>query len=209
VNAELDTEQVRLRLIAACDLMLEKTDVLTKADQAIGDGDHGVTMARGFKAARETLDKQTFGSPGEAFASVGMTLMSTCGGASGAVFGTLFRAAGRSMSTEPLDAATLVRGLSDGLNAVKKRGGAKAGDKTMIDGLEPAIEAARAASTAGVESALLAAAQGAAEGVEATKNMVAKTGKSKTLGERARGYPDPGALSLSFILEALSQHAVN
>jgi len=207
MDAALDTEEIRLRLVSVCDLMLEKTDVLTKADQAIGDGDHGVTMARGFKAARGALQEQAFATPGEVFKTVGLTLMSTCGGASGAVFGTLFRAVGRNMPAAQLDAESFVQALASGLDAVKKRGGATTGQKTMIDALEPALEAARAAAPEGIEASLDAAAQGAAKGLEATKGMIAKTGKAKTLGARSVGHFDPGALSLSLMLLALSQKA--
>lgn len=200
----LSLDQLQARLIAACDLVIAKQDELTKADQAIGDGDHGVTMTRGCKAARDKLGAAGHATAGDLLKVTGTTLMSTCGGASGAVFGTLFRGAAKGLTTAELDGASLARALADGLAAVEARGGAKPGDKTMIDALAPAAAAALDAADQGVERALAAAAEAASAGVEATKGMVARTGKAKTLGERALGHPDPGALSFAFIMAALS-----
>ena len=135
--------------------------------------------------------------------------MSNASGAAGAVFGTLFRAgsaafAGRST----LDAEGLAGFLQQGLKAVEQRGGARAGMKTMLDAPAPAAAAAAKARPEGLPAAARAAAAAAEQGVEATKSMIATTGKPRTLGERSLGHADPGAVSLSLILEAMRNFIV-
>jgi dihydroxyacetone kinase-like protein len=197
--------EVKQRLEAACDAVVTNQDRLTKADQAIGDGDHGVGMARGFKAAREALATKPAATVGDVFKIVGMAIMGKSGGASGAVFGTFFIGFAKGAPGTELDAAAYANALREGLAAVQARGGAKPGDKTMLDALMPAITAAEKAGT--TEEALTAAAAAAASGAEATKGMVATTGKAKALGERSRGHVDPGAITLSIVLAALAEKA--
>lgn len=200
----LSLDELRGRLIAACDRVLANVEVLTKADKAIGDGDHGVTMARGFKAARERLAAPGLATAGDLFKATGTALLSTCGGASGAIFGTLFRSAAKGLQAVELDGPGFAQALEDGLAGVQKVGGAEPGDKTVIDAIEPAAKAARAAAGNGIDQTLTAAATAAAEGVEATRAMVAKAGKAKTLSERAKGHADPGAITFSLVLAALT-----
>jgi phosphoenolpyruvate---glycerone phosphotransferase subunit DhaL len=199
--ASLTVDAVKARLIAASQAVVDNQDRLTKADQAIGDGDHGVGMARGFKAAREALETKPAASVGDLFRNAGMAVMMKSGGASGAVFGTFLSGMGKAIGGTELDATAFVAALSQGLADVQTRGRAKSGDKTMIDALVPAIEAA--ASATDIEEALRNAANAALSGVEATKAMIATTGKAKALGERSRGHPDPGAITLSILLGAL------
>jgi dihydroxyacetone kinase-like protein len=198
--------EVNSRLLAVCDAMLASEERLTRADQAIGDGDHGVGMARGFAAAREALTTRSPATAGDPFKTAGMAILMKSGGASGAVFGSFFTAMGKGLTGATLDAAGFVQGLRDGQAAVEARGGAKPGDKTMLDALAPAIAAA--ATQPALEVAMAAAARAAAEGAEGTAAMIATTGKAKTLGERSRGHMDPGAISLSIILEALARPTV-
>lgn len=203
MSAGLTLEEAKSRLEAACDAVIANQDRLTKADQAIGDGDHGVGMARGFKAAREALATKASATPADLFKIVGMAIMGKSGGASGAVFGSFFMGMAKGVSGDVLDAAGYASALREGLKAVQARGGAKPGDKTMIDGLVPAIVGAE--SGVDVSDALAKAATGAVTGAEATADMIATTGKAKALGERSRGHMDPGAITLSIVLAALAE----
>jgi dihydroxyacetone kinase-like protein len=190
--------------------MIASEAVLTDADRAIGDGDHGVGIERGFRAARERLLQEGPENAGALFLAVGTALVSSMGGASGAVFGTLFRSGGKALAdSEVFDTAGLAAFLSAGLEGVMQRGGAKPGDKTLIDALEPASLRAGecAAEGAGLAVALEGAVQAAQEGKERTRDMVATTGKARALGERSLGHPDPGALSLCLILRFMQDYA--
>lgn len=195
-------DEVKARLLAVCEAMLASEARLTLADQAIGDGDHGVGMARGFAAARDALKTKPSATVADLFKITGMAILMKAGGASGAVFGTFFTGMGKSMIGSSLDAESFTQGLKDAMAAVQARGGARPGDKTMLDALAPAIEAAAKAGT--LAEAMTAAAAGAKAGAAATADMIATTGKAKTLGERSRGHMDPGAISLSIILETLA-----
>jgi dihydroxyacetone kinase-like protein len=198
----MNVEDVKARLLAVCEAMLASEARLTLADQAIGDGDHGVGMARGFAAARDALNTKPAATVGDLFRITGMAILMKAGGASGAVFGTFFTGMAKSMTGTDLDAGSFTQGLKDAMAAVRSRGGARPGDKTMLDALAPAIEAASKANA--LAEAMTAAAAGARAGAEATASMIATTGKAKTLGERSRGHMDPGAISLSIILETLA-----
>ena len=188
--------------------MVASEPVLTKYDQAIGDGDHGIGMERGFKAVAELLDSDYQPEDvSKLLLKIGSTMMATMGGASGAIFGTLFRSGAKSIKgTKELDTDTLSTFLAGGLQGVYERGGAKPGDKTMIDALVAAVEKSEQLSGP-LTDTLPAIAQAAAQGVEATKDMIATTGKAKTLGERSLGHPDPGAMSMAFILQYMNEYA--
>jgi phosphoenolpyruvate---glycerone phosphotransferase subunit DhaL len=202
----LDLAETRSLLSAAAKAVIADKDRLTKADQDIGDGDHGVGMARGFAAFDEATAKDA-GSIAELFRNCGKSLMMASGGASGIVFGTLFQGAGKQLTRDIFDAEALVVALEGGLRAVQDRGKAKVGDKTMVDALAPAAEAARRALKDGapIEQVAKAAAKAAAAGAEASKGLVAKVGKSKGLGERTVGFVDPGALTTSILLDSISE----
>jgi len=190
--------------------IIANTDQLTRADQAIGDGDHGVGMARGFTAVEELLTNSEFASIHQGLKAIGTTLMSAMGGASGAVFGTLFRGgAGGLQETTVFDSHALYNFLDQGYKAIQIRGGAEEGDKTMLDALGPAVRAAREHIQETIDRSLLAIAAAAEEGKEATKTMVAVHGKAKTLGERSLGYVDPGALSMSLICRLMADYAAS
>jgi phosphoenolpyruvate---glycerone phosphotransferase subunit DhaL len=187
--------------------IIARTDELTQADKAIGDGDHGVGMARGFEAVLARLGEGPAASVEEVFTATGAALMGSIGGAAGAVFGTLFGEGGKALKgREAFGAPELSLLLGRGLEAVKRRGKAQAGDKTMIDALEPAAQEAARQQQASLGDALAAASTAAARGLETTKAMVAKTGKARTLGERSLGHVDPGALSMTIILELMRGH---
>lgn len=204
MHETLSLAATRDMLIAVAERMIASTDRLTAADQAVGDGDHGIGMRRGFTAVAEALGDPRAATVQALVRSVGMTLMARTGGAAGAVFGTFFTAGSAAFAErDVVDGAGFARFLALGLAGVEKRGGAREGDKTMIDALAPAARAAVRDEDTGLPAAVTAAAAAAADGAEATRNMLAATGKARSLGERARGHVDPGALSLSLMLAAM------
>ena len=200
----ISVQQTRDVLIAAADAIVAAQDRLTHADQAIGDGDHGVNMARGFRAAHEALSTKPVATIADVFKVAGMAMMAKSGGACGAVFGTFLSGAGKGLAQTMLDAPGYAAALDAGLKAVQARGHAERGQKTMIDSLAPAVEAAKAHAGEGLAAAARAAAAAAIHGAEDTRAMVAQHGKAKTLGERSLGSPDPGAISISIILDAVA-----
>lgn len=203
----LSLEQVKDLFVFISSHMIESKDMLTHADQAIGDGDHGIGMARGFEAVAEKLDSGDFSSVADIFRSVGFTLLASIGGASGAIFGSFFIGASNGLKDcSELDSPAFARCLQAGLEMVKIRGKAKVGDKTMVDALEPAAQAAQANKEKSLDEITLLTSQAAESGKENTKNLIATTGKAKTLGERSLGHPDPGAISMSLILRFTHEH---
>ncbi|MEO0822767.1 MAG: dihydroxyacetone kinase subunit DhaL [Pseudomonadota bacterium] len=203
--AGIGVAEMKARLLAGCDAIIAAEERLTEADRAVGDGDHGLAMARGFRAGRQALEEKPAEAVGDLFRHLGMAILTTSGGASGAVFGTFFMSAAKPLAGAEATAPALAEALRAGVEAVQARGGAAPGDKTMIDAVMPAIAAAEGAG--GAAEALQAAAEGAAQGAEATKAMLAKAGKARPLGDRALGHVDPGALSLSLFLAALAEPA--
>ncbi|MGR5177680.1 dihydroxyacetone kinase subunit DhaL [Vibrio parahaemolyticus] len=188
--------------------MVDSEPKLTKYDQAIGDGDHGIGMERGFLAVQALLTEEFQPEDvSKLMLKIGSTMMASMGGASGAIFGTLFRSGAKSIKgAQQLDTETLATFLAGGLQGVYDRGGAKPGDKTMIDALVAAVEMSEKRSGDLAEN-LPAIVEASKQGVEATKDMIATTGKAKTLGERSLGHPDPGAVSMSLILQFMSEYA--
>ncbi|MGO1636946.1 dihydroxyacetone kinase subunit DhaL [Ancrocorticia populi] len=203
----LTTEQVRGVLAAACQAIYDAREALSDADRQIGDGDHGVGMGRGFKAAREAVETADLSTVGDAFKAVGSAVMRTSGGASGAVFGTMFRGPAKILKADTLDGEGLAQALEESAEQVQLRGKAKPGDKTMLDALVPAGLAARESADAGgdVLAVAKAAASAAHDGCEATIDMKATVGKSKSLGERSLGYRDPGAISVTILLDTIAE----
>ena len=184
----------------------EQRDYLTQLDAAIGDADHGTNMDRGFTSVVEKLDGTI--PPGKILVSAGSTLVSTVGGASGPLWGTALRRAGRSLGdADTFDVANLAAAFEAALDGVVELGAAQPGDKTMVDALEPAVRALRAQLDAGsnAESAVSAACQAAEDGMHATVPLQAMKGRASYLGERSIGHQDPGATSTVLILRALEQ----
>jgi phosphoenolpyruvate---glycerone phosphotransferase subunit DhaL len=184
-----------------------EADHLTQLDSAIGDGDHGVNMTRGFSAVVEAVDGSEE-PPGKQLILAGKTLVSKVGGASGPLWGTALRRAGRAVgSAEALDGTQLVEALTAGLAGVVELGAAEPGDKTMVDALAPAAAALRAAVERGAPLAegLEAAANAAADGARSTVPMQARKGRASYLGERSIGHEDPGASSTALIVAALGR----
>lgn len=209
-KSKLTVEEARDMFLYVSKKMEESKDLLTQADKAIGDGDHGIGMARGFEAVRLKLEGTSFETVDDLLKTIGMALLTSIGGAAGAVFGTWFRGGAKNLGGKgALDSETLSQMLLDGLQAVKQRGSAKPGDKTMVDALEPAARKAKEMSSAPLDEALTAVAEAARQGMEKTKEMVAAVGKAKPLGERSLGYCDPGSVSTYLILKAMMEYVVN
>jgi len=186
--------------------MVESKELLSHADQAIGDGDHGIGMARGFEAVLEKLKLSTFSTYEDLFKNVGMTLLSNIGGAAGAIFGSLFIGVGKGFAgVESFTSQTWADALTSGLNSVIKRGGAKVGDKTMVDALVPAVETAVANVSEPLSVLTELSYRTAQKGMEKTKDYIATTGKAKTLSERSLGFRDPGAISTYLIFKFMNE----
>jgi phosphoenolpyruvate---glycerone phosphotransferase subunit DhaL len=189
-------------------LVAENKDELTDLDAAIGDGDHGANMDRGMRAVVAALDGTPPTTASAMFNKVGMTLVSTVGGASGPLFGTFFLRVGASFGdTAEVTLAQLAAGLRAGLDGIVARGKAEAGDKTMYDALAPAVNALEAAVSEGLEKAdALEAALVAAEGGrDATTPMLARKGRASYLGERSIGHQDPGATTVALLIAAAAR----
>src|SRR3954454_18525378 len=179
---------------------------LTQLDSAIGDGDHGVNMTRGFRAVVEAVDGSQ--PPGKPLITAGKTLVSRVGGASGPLWGTALRRAGRAVGDAPaLDGPTLADALDAALAGVVELGAAEPGDKTMVDALGPAVAALRARVKDGgdLAGAIAAATEAAEAGARATVPMQARKARASYLGERSVGHQDPGATSSALIVAALGR----
>jgi dihydroxyacetone kinase-like protein len=183
-------------------------DMLTRLDSPIGDADHGANMDRGFRAVVEKLDAMDDTPPGKLLTTAGSTLVSKVGGASGPLWGTALRRAGRTLGdAEEFDGDALVDALAAALAGVQELGQAEPGDKTMVDSFTPALEELRNAREAGASlaDALGRAADAAKAGAEATTPLLARKGRASYLGERSVGHQDPGATSTALILAALQR----
>ncbi|HEY7813376.1 MAG TPA: dihydroxyacetone kinase subunit DhaL [Nakamurella sp.] len=197
-----------IRAVAAT--VAEHKVELTRLDRDIGDGDHGENLARGFTAVLAKLAAAEPDTPAAVLKLVASTLISTVGGAAGPLFGTAFLRASTAVKDAPtLDGQAVVAALTAGRDGVVARGKAELEDKTMVDALTPAVNAARAAADAGgdVAAVLRAAAKDAAMGAEATIPLQARKGRASYLGERSIGHKDPGATSTAYLLAALADAA--
>ena len=202
----LTYEQVREMLLACTERIMRNEPYLTRADAAIGDGDHGTGMVIGMKAAREVLEKEADGDDiGKLYSDTAKAMETAMGGASGMIFSTMFAgnakegAPMQEMSTEDFAAR-----MAEGLRAIQELGHAQPGDKTMVDALYPAVEALKSHVSESFEEMLDAAAKAAYEGMEASKKYVAKFGRAKILMERAIGHQDAGASSTWLIFQEMA-----
>jgi dihydroxyacetone kinase-like protein len=189
-------------------VLTENKAYLTDLDSAIGDGDHGVNMDRGFKAVVEKLLSDSDQDIGAIFKTVAMTLISTVGGASGPLYGTFFLHMGMESNGKlELNLQEWTSAVNSGINGVIRRGKANPGDKTMIDSMLPALEALKNALRDGdsVADALAEAAKAAESGVKATIPLVAKKGRASYLGERSAGHQDPGATSSALLFKTAAE----
>ena len=185
-----------------------KKAYLTELDAPIGDSDHGANMARGFSAVKLKLAGAPQADIGALFKTVAMTLLSTVGGASGPLYSTFFlQAASKSVGKTELDLVGWTDCLAAALAGVEQRGKAVVGDKTMVDALQPAVEALKQSDGKELGAALAASAEAAEAGMKATIPLVARKGRASYLGERSAGHQDPGATSTHLLLKALAETA--
>jgi len=203
-NLSLDIARSWIKTAAL--VICENAAMLTELDTAIGDGDHGENMMRGFKAIEKKLDSSPPAADLSAlFKLVGMTLLSSVGGAAGPLYGGFFLALSKaSVGKTELTKHELGQVLADGLADIQRRGKAQLGDKTMVDSLAPALQAYDAASNGGLTAALAAAAEQACQSASATIPLKARKGRASYLGERSIGHQDPGATSSWLLLRALA-----
>ncbi|GAB1333921.1 dihydroxyacetone kinase subunit DhaL [Streptomyces sp. E-15] len=196
----LDADFFRRWMTTAAASVDREAERLTALDSAIGDADHGSNMQRGFTAVAAALDKEAPDTPGAVLILAGRQLISTVGGASGPLYGTLLRRAGKELGDAPeAGPEQLAAALRAGVDAVMKLGGAAPGDKTMIDALVPAVDA--------LGTGFAAARAAAQEGAAATTPLRARKGRASYLGERSIGHQDPGATSSALLIAALADTA--
>lgn len=193
-------------LNVAEEIMLQK-DYLTKLDAACGDGDFGVGMYMGFKNAKQSIEQYEGDDIGVLLEKVGTVILSSVGGASGPIFGTLFVESGRVVKGKAnINLQDVAAMFEVALQKICRLGGAKPGDKTLVDALEPAVKELRRAADEGltIVEAFERATKAADEGAKSTENLIAKQGKARYLGAETLGHPDPGAVATYLIFKAMS-----
>ncbi|WP_328744656.1 dihydroxyacetone kinase subunit DhaL [Streptomyces sp. NBC_00285] len=196
----LDADFFRRWMTATAASVEREAERLTALDSPIGDADHGSNLQRGFTAVAATLDKEAPDTPGAVLILSGSRLISTVGGASGPLYGTLLRRTGKALGDgAEVSAEQLAQALRAGVEAVMALGGAAPGDKTMIDALVPAVDA--------LGTGFAAARTAAEQGALATTPLQARKGRASYLGERSIGHQDPGATSASLLIGALAEAA--
>ncbi|MGW7518540.1 dihydroxyacetone kinase subunit DhaL [Streptomyces sp. NPDC054796] len=204
----MDARFVVRWLTRAAESVDREADRLTELDSAIGDADHGSNLRRGFAAVRDTLERDRPDTPGAALMLAGRQLVSTVGGASGPLYGTLLRRTGKTLGdARSVTVGQLADALRAGVDAVAQLGGAAEGDKTMLDALYPALGALAAAAEKPPGEAFTAARAAAEEGALATVPLRARKGRASYLGERSEGHQDPGATSSALLVAALAETA--
>ncbi|NLU73560.1 dihydroxyacetone kinase subunit L [Streptomyces sp. HNM0575] len=197
----MDADAVFRWLTTAAASVEREADLLTELDSAIGDADHGSNLQRGFASVVTALGKESPSAPGAVLILAGRQLVSTVGGASGPLYGTLLRRTGKALGdAERVTGSQLAEALRVGVDAVAQLGGAALGDKTMLDALYPGVEAL----AAGGPHPYGAARTAADEGALATVPMRARKGRASYLGERSVGHKDPGATSSALLFTALA-----
>jgi dihydroxyacetone kinase-like protein len=203
----ITTPQMLKALEAMCDTIENQKEYLSDLDGAIGDGDHGVNMAKCFREVKKKLADSSAPDIGTLIKDVGMVVMNSVGGAMGALYGTFFlKLSQASAGKEEVDLDDLVTMFQAGEQGILDIGKANPGDKTLIDTLSPAVRAIEAAEKEGkaLDPALADFEQAAKQGMESTKDMLAKMGRASRLGERTIGHQDAGATSCYFILRSLA-----
>lgn len=206
IPSQLDTATAIAWIRRAADDVTAQADRLTQLDTVIGDGDHGANLSRGLAAAVVALDDNPPGTPGRVLITAGRAIVSKTGGASGPLYGTAFRRAGKALGdTAEAHSDTLADALAAMLEGIQELGGAVEGDKTMVDALAPAVAAFGKAADDGatLAEAAAAAAEASDGGRLATIPLRARKGRASYLGERSVGHEDPGAASTAMILHAL------
>lgn len=188
--------------------MEEEKEFLTDLDNAIGDGDHGINMAKGFSAVAAKLEQLSGQDIGSALKTIGMTIVSAVGGSSGPLYGTAFMKAGMVMAGKnEMDIDDFLACMKAGIEGVMMRGHASAGEKTMLDAMIPALNAMDKAKAEGAapKNILEAGVAAAQSGIEYTKTIIATKGRASYIGERSLGHQDPGATSFTYLLDIVAK----
>ena len=208
IMKSLTTAQTVNMIITACDAIIESKPYLTEVDSKIGDGDHGIGMSGGMEKAKAALiEKGSFDDINTIFKTTGMAMLNSMGGASGVIFGSMFLGGIKKLEIyNELNGEVFTKIMRGSLESIKERGKAQVGDKTMVDALEPAVIAMENADKEDFAALLGDAEKAALQGVENTKNCIAKFGRAKSLLERAVGYQDAGATSVSIIFKAMHSY---
>jgi dihydroxyacetone kinase phosphoprotein-dependent L subunit len=203
----LNEDNARSMIIYVADRIIENRPFLTEIDSKIGDGDHGIGMAGGMQKAKDAVSAaENSGNAYALFEKAGKAMLMSMGGASGVIFGSLYMAGAKGAEARAeLTPADLTAMMERSLLAIKERGKAQVGDKTMVDALEPAVEAMKENHEKGLALMLQAAVKAAAQGVEDTKRYQAKLGRAKSLMERAVGFQDAGATSVWLMFRSMSE----
>ena len=202
----MNTQEWKKVVINALQNVVDSENYLDDLDKSLGDGDHGTTVARGMRTAIKELQTEEFEYGNQVLVTVGNTMLETMGGASGVLYGVFFRASKKCSKQEEISPEYILELFESGLQQLSKRSGANLGDKTMLDAVVPAIKAIQTAVEGGeteVNTTLRLALEGAKEGAETTKDMVARFGRAKVLGERSLSIIDPGAASFTLFFEGL------
>lgn len=182
----------------------EEKQFLTDLDSEIADGDHGINMARGFEAVEAKLDTVKDKDCGTILKTVGMTLVSTVGGAAGPLYGTAFMKSGMVLAgKEELNKEDFIKSMEAAIEGVKQRGKSDKGEKTMLDSMIPAYDAFKENIDKDTKEAMKEALDAAKEGIEYTKTIIATKGRAAYIGERSIGHQDPGATSFTYMIECL------
>lgn len=206
----MNSEQLTDVLVNIADVLEENKEYLTDLDRPIGDGDHGINMARGFEQIKAQADSLKSKDAGGVFKSAGMVLVSKVGGSAGPLYGTAFMKAGGSIGNKAeIDINDFIKAMSAAIDGVKMRGKSTAGEKTMLDAMIPALEAMEKAQSENkdAKAILEAGAEAARAGAEATIPMLATKGRASYLQERSIGHQDPGATSFALMMEEAAKYA--
>lgn len=204
----LTPEQTKEMMLYVGKKVIEAKPTLTEIDSAIGDGDHGIGMEVGFKKAAENLSKLNPTTIQDVFKTTGLSMISSMGGASGVIFGTLFTGGLKVIGdTKELDASVFHDFFEQSLTAIQTRGKASIGDKTMLDALAPAVDAFKKGKEENLPlyTILEQVEVASLHGVEQTKDMIANFGRAKSLGERALGHQDAGATTVWIIFRSMKE----
>ena len=206
---KMNTAETVEMLKFVADAAISSKEELCRLDSYVGDGDHGFTVERGFSAVKAMLEETDFDSPKEALEATGDELADTMGGAIGLIIGGLFTGGAEAIDDKAdIDTEDVYALLNAGLEEIKLVGGAREGDRTLIDALSPACDAFKSAmdQEASLKECIGCAAEAAEKGAEATKDMVAKKGRAKFLQEESKGHIDAGAVTMSKIIRAMSDY---
>lgn len=208
INA-LSISQVQEMLIAVGKRVISMEKQLNDADRVIGDGDHGAAMARGFSALIKEMEEGEFTNLTGLFIAAGNAMIASVGGSAGIIFGTFFRSGGKALDgSTVLNADGFTQFLAEAVQAIQQRGKAKPGDKTMLDALYTALQAAKAQRDLPLGEFFQSVAEAAKNGLEKTRSMIAKTGRAKDFREKSLGLLDPGAITTFAIISTMS-HYIN